>query len=201
MLHFREPERVDPVTPNSMLPDEIYSVALDHLVIACVDVVLTCHNRVLLVERNHYPRSSWWVIGGRMEAGEDPKQTAIRKVAQELDMENLDADLDADRLQYIGTYSTCFAFRHQPPQHHGSHTINLTYHLDLTLDLTLDATPGEPPKIAVQPDYHQTWQWFTLEQAMCLLDTDQVMDRALLNVMQDLQPFLQAIDRQKFKLD
>lgn len=62
-------------------------------------------------------------------------------------------------------------------------------------------TTHEREKIAIRTDQHQTSPGFTLEQAMCLLDTDQVMDRALFNVMQDLQPVLQAIDQQKSKLD
>jgi len=178
MHHFREPERIDPVTSADRLPAEVYNTALDHLVIACVDIVFTCQNQVLLVKRNRYPRLSWWIIGGRMVAGEDPKQTAIRKAAQELGIEGL----SADRLQYLGCYSTCFAFRHQAPQHHGSHTLNLTYRTELTA--------LEQESILLCPDEHQTWQWFKLDEVICWLDTDQIMDRALLRVMQDLRDCL-----------
>lgn len=175
MHHFREPERVDPITTADRLPAEVYNIALDHLVIACVDVVFTYQNQVLLAQRNRYPRSSWWIIGGRMVSGEDPKQTAIRKAAQELGIESL----SADRLQYIGCYSTCFAFRHQAPEQHGSHTLNLTYRAELTAH--------ERENILICPAEHQTWQWFKLDQVVCLLDIEQTMDRALLRVMQDLQ--------------
>lgn len=178
MLHFREPERIDPINATDTLSEEIYGVALDHLVIACVDVALICQNQVLLVQRNRHPRPSWWIVGGRMIAGEDPKQTAIRKTAQELGL----YELDADRLHYVSSYSTCFAFRHQAPQHHGSHTLNITYSLALTAD--------EREKIVIHPDEHQTWRWMQLDEVIGLLDTNQVMDRALLSVMQDLQPFL-----------
>lgn len=178
MHHFREPERIDPITVADRLPAEIYNIALDHLVIACADVVFTYQHQVLLVKRNCYPRLSWWIVGGRMISGEDPKQTAIRKAAQELGIESL----SADRLQYIGCYSTCFAFRHQVPQHHGSHTLNLTYRVELTTH--------ERENILICSDEHQTWQWFQFDQVICLLDIEQTMDRALLRVMQDWQACL-----------
>lgn len=181
MLHFRESERIDPVKASDALGDELYTTALDHLVIACADVVLTQQRQVLLVRRNRYPRSDWWIVGGRMVAGEDPKQTAIRKAAQELGIDHL----ERDRLRYVGTYSTCFAFRHQSPQHHGSHTLNVTYALELTAN--------ELTKIVIHSDEHQTWQWFTVNDALHLLDTDRVMDRALVSVLQDLQPFLSSV--------
>lgn len=179
MLHFREPERIDPASTSDTLAAEVYTAALDHLVLACVDIVPTHQGQVLLVQRNRYPRSSWWIVGGRMVAGEAPEATAVRKAAQELGL----VHLKPDRLQYIGTYSTCFAFRHQTPQHHGSHTLNITY--------TVELTRSELEKIAVHPHEHETWQWFSITDALRLLNTDRTMDRALLRIVQDLQPFLQ----------
>lgn len=172
--HFEEQGRVSPTTLEDRISDQVYSNALDHLVIACVDVAFTYQGKVLLVKRNRYPRRSWWVVGGRMIAGEAPKQTAIRKVLRELSLQ-----IDASRLQYVGVYSTCFAFRHQAPQHHGSHTLNLTYQTELT--------PLEQETIELHPDEHEIWQWVEMSEVSHWLDRHQEMDRALLQVIQDLR--------------
>lgn len=173
----------------SRLSEDIYSAALDHLVIACVDVVFTHQAHVLLVKRNRYPRRSWWIVGGRMRVGESPVQTAIRKTSQELSLHNI----DASRLQYVGTYSTCFAVRHQPPQHHGSHTLNVTYWTELTAI--------EKEQITLHPSEHETWEWLAIDRVHELLctdhetdhhktdhhDADQEMDRALWRVILDVK--------------
>jgi ADP-ribose pyrophosphatase YjhB (NUDIX family) len=174
LLHFQEPDRFNPVTPADQLPADLYGAALDHLVIACVDLVCTQQRQVLLVKRQRHPRPSWWLVGGRMVAGEAPQQTAIRQAAQEMDL-----CLQSDRLHYIGTYSTCFAQRHQPPQHHGSHTVNITYQVELTA--------AERSHLRLHPDEQETWQWFELEQALRLFDTPQVLDQALLTVLRVAQ--------------
>ncbi|GAB4383643.1 MAG: hypothetical protein Kow00121_45860 [Elainellaceae cyanobacterium] len=175
MLHFQEPGRNNPVSPDAKIPDPAYGMALDHLVIACVDVIFTHQSQVLLVKRNRYPHPSWWIVGGRMVAGEEPKQTAIRKAAAEIGIQTL----EAASLRYVGTYSTCFAFRQQVPQDHGSHTLNITFHAELT--------SSERKQMRLYPNEHTTWQWVKLNQLEQILDRSQVMDQALLRIMQDLQ--------------
>lgn len=160
------------------MAESLYGLALDHLVIACVDVALTCQGQILLIQRSRYPHPSWWLVGGRMVAGEQPQQTAMRKVATEIGIQML----TAEQLQYIGTYSTCFALRHQPPQHHGSHTLNITFHAELTT--------AEREHIRLVPEEGLGWQWVDLKQVAAILDRNQVFDRALLHIIQDLQTVL-----------
>jgi ADP-ribose pyrophosphatase YjhB (NUDIX family) len=174
LFHFQEPERKNPVTPGDRIPESTYGLALDHLVIACVDLVFTTGTAVLLGKRHRYPRPDWWVIGGRMAAGESPQQAAIRKASQEAGLH-----LEPDRLKWIGVYSTCFATRHQPPQSHGVHTLNLAYRVELT-------TP-EQQHVVLSADEYVTWQWVELDQIANFLEGDRVMDKALIQMVQAAQ--------------
>ena len=150
-------------------------MALDHLVITCVDIVVLHSNQVLLARRNTYPRKSWWVIGGRMVAGENPLQTAQRKALEEARL-----SLTAERFRYLAAYSTCFARRQQPPVQHGSHSVNLTYCVQLTGD--------EKQQIRLkQEEYEADWTWIKLDVVSQLLDSDAAIDRALLAIIQDVQ--------------
>lgn len=173
--HFEEGGRVNPVEPSDRLPQAVYSQALDHLVFACVDLVLTHAGQVLLAKRNTQPRPSWWFIGGRMVAGEDPKATAQRKAAQEAHL----ASWDPARLRCLGVYSTCFATRQQPPTHHGAHSLNITYHLELT--------GQEKAQLRLRSSEHDTWTWVTLSTVEHVLGMQDRVDAALLRVLQDLE--------------
>jgi ADP-ribose pyrophosphatase YjhB (NUDIX family) len=173
--HFQEPGRVNPAQPDDKIPDATYGKALDYLVIACVDLVFLCKNQILLIKRNRYPRCSWWIVGGRMSAGENPQDAASRKALQEAGLDNL----HPSRFKYVGVYSTCFAVRHQAPEHHGSHTLNVTYSVELT--------PTEKERIDLQQEEHSTWRWVELNQVENLLDLEDVMDQALLKVIKDSQ--------------
>lgn len=60
--HYREPERTYQVDIDARLPVDIYSQALDHLVIACVDLVFTHQQQVLLAKRRTIPKN----LGGSL---------------------------------------------------------------------------------------------------------------------------------------
>ncbi|MBI4781809.1 MAG: NUDIX hydrolase [Oscillatoriophycideae cyanobacterium NC_groundwater_1537_Pr4_S-0.65um_50_18] len=178
VLHFQEKGRINPVAAGDRMMADAYGMALDHLVITCVDLVLTYQNRVLLTQRQRPPRASWWLIGGRMMAGEAPTEAALRKASEEANLQ----DLTADRLRYVGAYSTCFATRHQPPQHHGLHSLNLTYQLELT--------EAEQGAIVLIPEEYSDWRWVEVTQVAAILaedvSSDAAIDQALLRVIQDL---------------
>jgi len=173
--HFQEAGRMNPVSPDDRMPEAVYSTALDFLVFACVDLVFTYQQQLLLAKRNTEPRSSWWIVGGRMVAGEEPKATAMRKAHQEAQL----ANLDTDRFHCIGVYSTCFAVRRQAPKHHGSHSLNVTYQIELTLE--------EKEQIKLRSDEYDTWQWLSVERAKSLLTPDEAMDQALLKLIDALR--------------
>ncbi|MBM0742642.1 NUDIX hydrolase [Phormidium sp. CLA17] len=158
------------------MPEAAYSSALDHIVFTCVDIAFFHCDRLLLAKRSHYPRKSWWVIGGRMVAGENPIETAQRKASEEAQLHNL----ASERFQYVGVYSTSFALREQAPIHHGSHSVNLTYQVALS----------EPETHLIQLTSHEYdchYQWIQLEQINELIDANSPLDQALLQIVQDLR--------------
>jgi ADP-ribose pyrophosphatase YjhB (NUDIX family) len=158
------------------MPEAAYSSALDHIVFTCVDIAFLYGDRLLLAKRNHYPRKSWWIIGGRMVAGETPIESAQRKSSEEAQLHHL----TAERFQYIGVYSTSFAFREQAPIHHGSHSVNLTYQVTLSQPETqlLQLTSSE---------YDSNYQWVNLDQIGKLINPNSPLDQALLRIVQDLR--------------
>lgn len=53
--------------------------------IACVDIVLTDGERILLHKRTNYPaQGQWWLPGGRIIKGEKLKKAALRKCKEEM---------------------------------------------------------------------------------------------------------------------
>lgn len=177
VLHFQEQGRVNPASPSDRLPLPVYSAALDHLVVACTDLVFTHKTQVLLAQRRRPPRPSWWIIGGRMAAGETPIEAALRKAREEAHL-----ILTGDRLRCIGVYSTCFAERYQPPQRNGVHTLNVTYQIELT--------EVEQSAIVLDAEEYSAWQWVDVAEVGSVLAPDSTkhdaMDIALLQVIQDL---------------
>lgn len=170
VLHYRQQERTYQVDVDSRLPTDIFSQALDHIVIACVDLVLTYQQQMLLAKRRTYPQKSWWVIGGRMIAGESPLQAAQRKVRQEAGLQ-----VNENRFCYIGTSSTCFARRQQNPQDRGLHSLNITYQVRLT------AT--EKAELHLDLEEYDSWQWCTYGEALSQLDSTQAINQALLDLL------------------
>lgn len=178
--HFQDADRLNPVSSGDRLPIETYSQALDHLVIACVDVLLTHQTKILLAKRKNPPRPSWWILGGRMVAGEAPLVAASRKIWEEADL-----DVSGDRLQFIGVYSTCFADRQQPPQQNGLHSLNITYQVELT--------PIEKSNLKLSNTEYEQGEWLAIEQIHSLLSQKNVMDDALLQVIQDQRALAESI--------
>lgn len=173
--HFEEAGRRNPRIVRDRLPEQVYSLALDHLVLTCVDLALIYRQQILLARRNQYPRKSWWLVGGRMMAGEDPLVTAQRKASEEANL-----SLARDRFHYVGVYSTCFALRAQAPEQHGSHTVNLTYQVSLTFD--------EQASLHLSPQEYDTYyQWVELDQVERCLEASDRLDQALLHIIHDIR--------------
>lgn len=170
--HYHEPERTYQIDINNRLPTEVFSQALDHLVITCVDLVFTHQHQVLLAKRRTYPQKSWWVVGGRMIAGESPLHAAQRKAKEEAGLA-----IATDRFHFMGVYSTCFAHRQQAPQDRGLHSLNLTYSVALTDSERL---------LRLDPHEYQEWQWYSHREATAQLNASQVMDQLLLSLLNQI---------------
>jgi ADP-ribose pyrophosphatase YjhB (NUDIX family) len=174
--HFAEVGRFNPKSAADLMPEADYAVALDYLVITCVDLAFVHDGQILLARRNRYPRKTWWIIGGRMVAGESPIATAQRKALEEASL----ANLAGDRFHFTGVYSTSFAFREQEPMHHGSHSVNLTYQIELTeLEKQLLQL--------VSSEYEADYRWVDLEQVIHLIDPNDSLDQALLAIVHDIE--------------
>lgn len=174
--HFEEEGRLHFIQPGSKMPTQEYATALDYIVFTCVDLAFTCKKQVLLAKRNRQPRQSWWIVGGRMVAGESPLNAARRKAAEEARLK----DLSLERFRYIGAYSTCFALRHQEPVENGSHSVNLTYQIDLS-------EIEKAHLVLSQEEYESEWKWVEFNQVQQLLGSHQVLDQCLLHIVQSLE--------------
>lgn len=110
---------------SSRLSDEEYVRVLNNVVVCCVDCAVVCSDEMLLGVRTDEPaKGSWWIMGGRMKPGEDPRQTARRVLQREigLDVQTLDEIEDLNlSISYI------WRTRSQPPQDHGCHMVGLYY--------------------------------------------------------------------------
>ena len=176
VLHFAETGRRNPTTPADRMPEPAYAIALDHLVFTCVDIVFCHQGSILLARRNRYPRKTWWIIGGRMVAGESPLEAVQRKAQEEAGL----ANLVGDRFWFLGVYSTSFACREQTPRNHGSHSVNLTYAIELT-------EPERTNLRLISSEYDPDYQWIKLDQVMSWVNPNDSLDQALLAIVHDLK--------------
>lgn len=174
--HFTEAGRINPKTAADRMPEADYAIALDYLVFTCVDIVFLHENQILLARRNRYPRKTWWVIGGRMVAGESPLEAAKRKAAEEAGLDHL----ESDRFEFIGVYSTSFALREQAPIHNGSHSVNLTYQIRLTLQEKQSLT-------LVSSEYEAGYEWVDLDHVIHLINSNDSLDQALIAIVHDVK--------------
>lgn len=174
--HFAEAINDEPRSPV-YLPNREYGLALDALVITCVDVLFVQGKTFLLGKRRTLPRHDWWLIGGRMMAGESPLVAVQRKVSEEAGL-----TIDSDRYQFLGAYSTCFAQRSQPPQEHGLHSLNLTYWIQVST--------AEQQAISLTATEYADYRWFSPTDIRNTLqgasrEALAVMDGCLQRVLQD----------------
>lgn len=148
--------------------NEEYGKILDSIVIACVDIILICEEEVLMLKRNVYPRKDWWVIGGRMFPGEDPKDTAKRKLKEEVDL-----DVKKDRFEFLNVYSTAFSKRQQQPQENGSHTLNLLF--------VLKISEKEKDMIDLSKKEYEDCKWVNFKSLMNNIRSDDIFLTAIYN--------------------
>jgi len=85
-MHFPQPQPLP--QPSYFIPTLLYNQILTNMPIACVDIAIVSHGKVLLVKRKDPPASGqWWVPGGRVVKGEMMVETAKRKAIEEVGIE------------------------------------------------------------------------------------------------------------------
>lgn len=113
------------------ISDKMYSVILDTFVIVCADVVPINRARktIFLARRAAKPMQGWWVIGGRMWAGEKEHNAMHRKFLQETSV-----DIEPMRFEFVRMNRYHWKDRQQEPQDKGSDTLAYTFAIELTED-------------------------------------------------------------------
>mmetsp|Transcript_27636 Transcript_27636/g.72609 ORF Transcript_27636/g.72609 Transcript_27636/m.72609 type:complete len:230 (-) Transcript_27636:4-693(-) len=138
------------------LPDDEYGRALDALVKACSDVLITTAGggRVLLGKRNTEPQPDWWYFGGRVKPGMSPEEGAAKNVKRELGL-----DKPASEFKVIANYSFVWKWRAQAPADHGTADISTIHNLELESE-------AEVAHFMPDPKEYDDFRWF---------DTDEVL--------------------------
>jgi ADP-ribose pyrophosphatase YjhB (NUDIX family) len=173
--HFEEPGRINRdrrVPENFWMSPDTYAQVLDTVVITCVDVLFVHGHQVLLGKRNRHPCYGWWVIGGRMLAGESPLVAVQRKVKEETRLE-----IGRSRIQFFGVYSTAFATRHQSPIDNGLHSVNLAHFITISDE--------EKRQISLTRAEYDAWVWVTQQTLSTLLTGDRPIDSILHQIITD----------------
>ena len=108
------------------LPDDEYARALNTLVIVCIDIVIVDQkDKILLGKRQQEPHPDWWIIGGRMRAGETFEKAAVRTIERELGVTILPS-----QFQLIGFYNLIWDTKAQGEG--GCHTLSITLKCHVT---------------------------------------------------------------------
>lgn len=110
------------------VPDAMYQVVLDNIVVCCVDCAVVCQGLLLLGRRTQYPYKGWWVMGGRMQPGERYEMTAQRVVEREVGLRIN----ELGRFVYIDTAAYLWARREQNPQEYGCHMEGNTFFVEIS---------------------------------------------------------------------
>ena len=113
---------------KTYLHDKEYARALDTIVKACVDILLTdTKGKILLGKRIIKPYNDWWYIGGRMKTGESIEDTARRHIKNDTSLE-----ISSERLIFISSNTLIWDERLQEPSKNGTCDINTVMTVKLT---------------------------------------------------------------------
>lgn len=124
--------------PGKFVPDDVYSQALDALVVSCADGAVVKRKHAsrplsptnclwLIAKRAWEPQPDWWVIGGRMRKGELIEESLQRNLRRELFENKREYDIPLARLQgVIGYYNLIWDKRAQEPMTNGCHMLSVT---------------------------------------------------------------------------
>eukprot|EP01116_Phalansterium_solitarium_P023897 TRINITY_DN8588_c0_g1_i1.p1 TRINITY_DN8588_c0_g1~~TRINITY_DN8588_c0_g1_i1.p1 ORF type:complete len:219 (+),score=17.48 TRINITY_DN8588_c0_g1_i1:47-703(+) len=131
------------------LPDDEYAKALDCLVKATCDIILTSEQtgQVLVGKRKVEPCADWWFVGGRMKPGERVEQACARLVSRELSI----PISDWTRFKTVGHYSFVWDKRVQVPVDHGT--------ADIATHLTIALTAPEIAQISLDLQEYEEFKW------------------------------------------
>lgn len=117
--------------PRSFLSEGVYAAALESLVVVCVDVLVIDRQRktAFLPQRKAKPMSGYWVIGGRVFAGEKEIDAMRRSLRRETSL-----DLPPERFTFLCVNRYMWTTRQQEPQNKGCDTLAYTFCAELSAE-------------------------------------------------------------------
>lgn len=123
--------------PRRFLTKEAYAAAMESMVVVNADaVIINSYRRTIyLARRCVKPWKGWWMIGGRVFAGELPEDSMQRCFQRETSLY-----IEKDRFRLIGMYRYLWKDREQEPQSAGSDNLGYTFAVELSEQELLAAT-------------------------------------------------------------
>lgn len=139
---------------KTFLDDAEYARALDCFVKGCADLLLTDgKGRVLLGKRKVEPQPDWWVLGGRMKAGDTIEEAAARNLRRETGV-----DLPHARFSFVCAQTMLWQFRKQEPAGNGT--------ADVGIIMTAELTEEEVAAMNMCSEEYLEYGWFEPEALM-----------------------------------
>ncbi len=113
------------------MSDDAYVQAVSSMVIVCADILFYSASKgvVYLAKRKSKPLSNWWMIGGRIKAGDTGEQGAVNNIKRETGLE-----VDPSRLKFLAMNRYFFNNRQQEPQDIACDSLCYTFALDISND-------------------------------------------------------------------
>jgi hypothetical protein len=149
----------DDTLHNYNIPPQIYgTVVRDNVVRTCVDVLVFCGDNVLLGKRNILPWNGWWSFGGAMIPGENPLVSCSRILKKDIGLL-----IEPHKFRFIGSKSSVFARRREPPEKNGCHDFNLFHSVEIAQGVMIRLNHSEYGEVSwwrsntiVLPRFHPT---------------------------------------------
>lgn len=115
--------------PGKFLSDEVYAQAMESFVVVCTDTIIINKKRktFYLTKRSVYPLKTWWMVGGRMLAGENPLESIRRCFLRETGI-----DVNPQRFTFIVFNRYILSYRKQEPRDTGSDSLAHVFSIELS---------------------------------------------------------------------
>jgi ADP-ribose pyrophosphatase YjhB (NUDIX family) len=126
---FPDPDYPDYRPQSAFLADEVYTAAINGMIIVCADTLLCNLSRgtVYLATRSVYPMKGLWVLGGRVKRGEE----AVRAMGRLLKAE-AGFLVEPKRLRFLSMNRYLWFMRAQEPVDGGSDNLCYTFAFEPT---------------------------------------------------------------------
>lgn len=133
---------------KTFLDDDEYGRALDCFVKGCADLLLQDAGGMMLMgKRKVHPQPDWWVLGGRMKAGDTVEEAAQRNCRRETGI-----DIDPSRWEFVCCQTMLWQFRKQAPEGNGT--------ADFGVIMTAVVTEEEKATMNMCSAEYEEFGWF-----------------------------------------